>query len=1173
MTDAHPSSIVSDANIYDDLTVPYFGVVDGADAVIIGKRAKENALIYVLNSAEMFAKTYEQLRFFNPELEILHFPEWDCLPYDRISPSKDILGTRLSTLVALSNNLMKQQGRIVLTTMAALTQKLPPREILSKSQMTFKKGGFINPEKLVHYLVHNGYNKTHTVRETSEFAVRGGIIDLYPPTFENPVRLDLFDTEIETIKYFNPVDQITTEEIDNFSLSPSSEVLMNDETRAHFRKQYRELFGPIREDDLLAESVQAGRSHGGLEHWMPLFYTQTETLFDYVPKHTEVIFQDGMKSSLENRLEQAQDFYQSRVIQAEFERKSRGLVTYNPVPYKQAYLSFNDVQNALTDRNVLETKRYPFDPEIIKDKPFESEQSEIVKNFAHLRVQYQENLDDTFYADVHARIDDYFQQKNKVIIVCSSTGSRSRLIENFKKIDGVKTTEINDVADIQKLKRGTIGFLILEQDHGFTYDGLVVLTEKDILGDRLTKTVRRKKDSENFIKDISTLESNDLVVHIQHGIGRFLSLETLRVQNVSHDCLKVEYAGGDKLYVPVENIESLTRYGSESETVTLDKLGGHGWQARKAKVKKDLLIIADDLLKLAAARTLKKGEILEVQDGLYQEFVKRFPYKETEDQLRSIDAVKHDLQKGQPMDRLVCGDVGFGKTEVALRAAFIAALSGVQVALVVPTTLLARQHFFEFTKRFAGLPVRVEQLSRLVKPSEATKIKADMGRGQVDIVIGTHALLAKTIDFKRLGLLIVDEEQKFGVKQKERLKQLKDNIHILTLTATPIPRTLQLALTGVRDLSLITTPPVDRLPVKTYALPLDKMIIREALMREKYRSGQSFYVCPRITDLNDIEEMLKDIAPELKVIKAHGQMPAEILEDKITAYYEGHYDVLLATNIIESGLDIPNANTMVVHRADLFGLSQLYQIRGRIGRSKTRGYAYLTHDPKKVLNKVAVERLRILETLDTLGAGFQVASHDMDLRGAGNLLGEEQSGHIKEIGVELYQKMLEEAVENARNGIDDNESLDESLWSPQINLGINVFIPEAYVPNLNARLNLYRRASTLEHNEFESFAAEMIDRFGPVPEEVNNLLETVKIKQICKRLNIERIDIGARGGIVAFRNNECPFVTGLIDYIQKQAGTVKVRPDQRLSVIRNWATKPMRLKGIQSILNDFLALL
>jgi transcription-repair coupling factor (superfamily II helicase) len=687
-----------------------------------------------------------------------------------------------------------------------------------------------------------------------------------------------------------------------------------------------------------------------------------------------------------------------------------------------------------------------------------------------------------------------------------------------------------------------------------------VLSEQDMLGDRLVRRAKRKKNADAFLAELATLTPGDLVVHSEHGIGRYEGLTQIPVSKAPHDCVALSYAGGDKLYVPVENIDVLSRYGSESDGVALDRLGGEAWQRRKARMKERIREIAGELIAIAAERALKPGEIAEIENGSYSEFCNRFTYQETDDQDRAISDVLEDLAAGKPMDRLVVGDVGFGKTEIALRAAFVAAMAGMQVAIVCPTTLLARQHFNNFVERFQGFPLRIGRLSRLVGAAEAKTAREGLENGTLDIIIGTHALLAKSISFKRLGLVIVDEEQRFGVVHKERLKTLKTDVHVLTLTATPIPRTLQMAMSGLRELSIIQTPPVDRLTVRTYVMPWDKMVIREAFLREHYRGGQSFFVTPRISDLGDIEEFLRTEVPEIKFVVAHGQMSPGDVEDRMSAFYDKKYDVLVSTTIIESGIDIPSANTLVIHRADRFGLAQLYQLRGRVGRSKTRAYAYMTTAPNRIMTENAEKRLKVLSDLDSLGAGFQLASHDLDIRGAGNLLGDEQSGHIREVGFELYQSMLEEAIMDARAGGIARDSVRD--LSPQITTDAAVMIPEAYVPDLDLRMGLYRRINELENaGEIDAFAAEMIDRFGSLPAATQNLLTLIQIKIFAKKAHISKIDLGPRGALISFWKDRFPNVDGLLAYVSRVGDIAKLRPDMRLSVARAWTTPEARLNG------------
>jgi transcription-repair coupling factor (superfamily II helicase) len=723
---------------------------------------------------------------------------------------------------------------------------------------------------------------------------------------------------------------------------------------------------------------------------------------------------------------------------------------------------------------------------------------------------------------------------------------------------------------VQATPRNETMLAVLGMESGFETDEIAVISEQDILGDRLVRPRKASRKLDNFISEVTSLTAGDLVVHVEHGIGRFIGLQTLEVSGAPHDCLELHYAADTKLFLPVENIELLSRYGSDQTNVELDRLGGSGWQTRKAKLKNRIREIAGELIKIAAERMLHEAPKLPVQAGLYDEFCARFPYEETEDQLTAIQSTLKDLEIGRPMDRLICGDVGFGKTEVALRAAFAVALDGKQVAVVVPTTLLARQHTKTFSDRFKGLPVRIAQASRLIAQKELTQVKKGLADGSIDIVVGTHALLGKAIKFRDLGLLIVDEEQHFGVSHKERLKQLRAEVHVLTLSATPIPRTLQLALTGVRELSIIASPPVDRLAVRTFVAPHDPLMIREALLRERYRGGQAFYVVPRIEDLAGVKDFLEKSVPEMKVAVAHGQMAPTVIEDIISAFYDGKYDILLSTTIVESGLDIPNANTLIVHRADMFGLAQLYQLRGRVGRSKLRAYALFTLPAQQKITAQAEKRLTVLQSLETLGAGFQLASHDLDIRGAGNLLGEEQSGHIKEVGFELYQSMLEEAILNLKAGIAEPAA---DRWSPQITVGMPVLIPEDYVADLPVRLSLYRRLADLEtENEIENFGAELRDRFGVLPDEVRYLFKVAAIKGYCRRANVEKVDAGPKGAVISFRDNKFAQPDRLVSFIRQHGQAARVRPDMKVVFFQDWETPEERLSGTTEILRQLAGL-
>lgn len=1137
-----------------------FGAPEGQDARILADRARklmreDRILMHIAMDDVRVAALTELLAFFAPDVKVLNFPAWDCLPYDRVSPNQDISARRVATLMGLKQweAEEKRYPRILLTTVNAAIQRVMPRDALESASLEARVGGRFKLEDVQRYLIANGYTKTETVREAGEFATRGGIIDIFPSGFEEPVRIDLFGDEVESIRQFDAMTQRTTKKIDHFNLHPATEFLLDEESIARFRTGYREAFGVVKSDDPLYQAVSEGRRYNGMDHWQPLFFTHMDTLFDYAP-YAEIIFDYHASESHDERLIQIRDFYDARqtlktaAINKDKKAKDVSLsgTIYHPLPVKALYMREDGWAAATKDAFALSPFGAPNEQEVGAKKG---------RDFADIRA-----LPD---GDVFKELKKYLSTfSQKTLIACYSEGSKARM-EGLLEAANINTKSLE--------------LVILHLEHGFVANDIVVITEQDILGDRLARKTKKKRKADNFLTEVSALNEGDLVVHVDHGIGKFIALETVEAGKTLHDCLKIEYADGDRLFVPVENIEVLSRFGSDEGTVQLDKLGGAGWQARKARVKKNLMEMADHLLKIAAARQLKKAQKLDVSNDLYNEFSARFPYQETEDQERAIEDVIADLAGDYPMDRLVCGDVGFGKTEVALRAAYVAAINGVQVAVVVPTTLLARQHYKNFITRFAGTGLRVEQLSRLVGAKVMSEAKAGLADGSVNIAVGTHALFGKGIKFDNLGLLIVDEEQRFGVKQKERLKEIKENVHVLTLTATPIPRTLQMSLTGVKEMSLITTPPVDRLAVRTFVLPFDPVVIREALLREHYRGGQSFYVCPRVKDMDALEEELKELVPEVKIVKAHGQMTPTELEDRMTAFYDGQYDVLLATNIIESGIDIPTANTMIIHRADMFGLAQLYQIRGRIGRSKVRAYAYLTYPPNQILSTQAQKRLEVMETLDTLGSGFQLASHDMDIRGAGNLLGDQQSGHIKEVGVELYQQMLEEAVAMARSMSEEGVSMDDlpttQSWSPTINMGTSVLIPERYVEDLGVRMSLYRRLSDLsEPDDIESFAAELIDRFGDLPEEVQNLLDIVAIKQMCKKAGISSVEAGPKGAVIAFHNNTPPNVEALMQWMVGKGGAVKLRPDQKLVAIRGWDNLVKRVSGVKSLMRELSSL-
>jgi transcription-repair coupling factor (superfamily II helicase) len=1144
------------------------GVADGAEGLVIGDLARAIGaratvpinLLVVCRDGPRLAALSRALSFFAPDLAVLEFPAWDCQPYDRVSPHAGVVAQRVMTLSRLARLKGRDRPSILLTTVNAALQRVPARVLVATQSLSAQPGNMLDMESIARWLELNGFSRSSTVRESGEYAVRGGIIDLYAPGMAEPVRLDFFGDTLETIRTFDPETQRTVHQLRTIDLVPVSEFQLTTETIKRFRQGYVQAFGATTPDDLLYEAVSEGRRHPGMEHWLPLFHETMETIFDYVPG-ASVVLEPLVDDAVRERLSQIKDYYDARAEGL----ANRGTATpYRPLPPDRLYLPDHEWRQRLSVAPVARLSSFAepegagqlIDVATRQGRTFAAERAEPGRNVFEAVTEHVMALQG---------------KRKRVVIAMWSDGSRDRMKHVLADHKLQNLVSVASWPDALKLPKHEVALGVIGLESGFESPDAVVISEQDILGDRLVRARRGgSRKNENFIAEVTSLSAGDLVVHVDHGIGRFVGLRAIEAAGAPHDCLELHYAGGDRLFLPVENIELLSRYGSEEATVELDRLGSGAWQARKARMKSRIREIANELIKIAAERLLREAPRLTVEHGPYDEFCAGFPYEETEDQQAAIDMVLNDLASGRPMDRLVCGDVGFGKTEVALRAAFAAAMNGKQVAVVVPTTLLARQHFKGFSERFRDFPINVGQMSRLVAGKDLTAVKKGVAEGNIDIVVGTHALLGKAVKFKDLGLIIVDEEQHFGVSHKEKLKKLRAEVHVLTLTATPIPRTLQLALSGVRELSIIASPPIDRLAVRTFVSPFDPLIVREALLRERYRGGQAFYVCPRIEDLASAKEFLDTHVPEMRVTVAHGQMPPTVLEDIMSAFYDGKYDVLLSTTIVESGLDIPSANTLIVHRADRFGLSQLYQLRGRVGRSKLRAFALFTLPAERKITPQAERRLKVLQSLDTLGAGFQLASHDLDIRGAGNLLGDEQSGHIKEVGFELYQQMLEEAVESLKSGAAMPVA---DKWSPQITIGTPVMIPEHYVADLPVRLALYRRLADIEdEREIDAVGAELVDRFGPLPIEVEHLLQIVAIKALCRQANVEKVDAGPKGAVITFRDNSFAHPDRLVSFIHKQGSAARVRPDMKVVFFDDWDNPEARLHGTADILRNLVRL-
>ncbi|MBQ8481249.1 MAG: transcription-repair coupling factor [Alphaproteobacteria bacterium] len=1141
-------------------------VCDGYEPLVLEKFFDvKKPLLYIASDGVSLAQTASMLRFMYPKVKVLEFPAWDTVPYDRISPNSGITAKRVDTL----SQIVFYDGKeplAVVTSVGAVLQKLPPAKIFRKARKSIKVGEKLNFDDFLHYIVINGYNRVEQVMEAGEYAVRGDIIDIFPSGTEQPLRIDLFDDEVERIRSFDAVNQRTTGELKEYNFQVAGEIVPDKSAIRCFREKYREYFGADGMRDEMYEVISEGRKYMGMENWLPLFYEDTlPSLFDYLPNASVVIGRNCEEAML-SKWAGITDYYEARTEAMKVKQTKSGEEIYRPLAPDMLYLT-PDLFKIKTEQKQT---TYLYSLSAVPDRQSVCVNAVPGRDFAHVR--HISN------AAVYEELNNYLIENGRLkrIICCYSQGSRERLLTLMNEYK-IKDAVIADdwQAALKLCSQKKIPLVLADLAHGFKDEQYCLISEQDILGERQHRKAK-KITSKDFIADVSALSSGELVVHIAHGIGRFMGLETIEAGGAPHDCLKILYAHDDKLFVPVENIDVISRYGSDDEKIQLDVLGGVAWQAKKAKVKEKIKDIAEKLIRLAAERHLKSAESFSMQSGIYDEFCSKFPYSETDDQLKAIQDVLQDLEAGEPMDRLVCGDVGFGKTEVALRAAFTVAMSGAQVALIVPTTLLARQHYLNFVERMRGFPLKVRMLSRLSTAKEVKSTKEGMENGEVDIVIGTHALLAKDVKFGNLGLLIIDEEQHFGVAHKEKLKALKSDVHVLTLSATPIPRTLELSLTGVKQLSIIATPPVDRLAARTFVMPFDRVMMKEAIYREKFRGGQTFFVCPRVSDIPEIEKILRDLVPDVKIAVAHGQMPAKQLEDIISDFADGKYDLLLSTTIIESGIDMPKVNTMIIYRADMFGLAQLYQLRGRIGRSKIRGYCYFTVPPKKKLNQTAEKRLAILQALDTLGAGFSLASHDMDIRGAGNVLGTEQSGHIKDVGIALYQHMLEEEIERQKAGLsrDDSPEGQNTEWSPQIITGVPLMIPENYVRDLGVRLGLYRRIGALkDENELMDMREELVDRFGSIPPEVENLLKTIEIKQLCYKANIAKADAGAKGILITFHNNKFAAVDKLIDLVSRSFGVLKIRPDQKLFVDRDLSSYNERIAFLKKTVTKLVDLL
>ncbi|MBS0235835.1 MAG: transcription-repair coupling factor [Proteobacteria bacterium] len=1106
----------------------------GTESFQLSLLAKQyNKLLYICADEREIEAITNNLAFLIPSTQVHILPAWDGMPYDITSPKAQVLLNRVNTLTALAN---PSSTGIFITSIAGIIQRVPSKQNLLYGQQTLQVKHKYDRQTLLNQLYEYGYQRSPVAVNIGEMAVRGHVIDIINNS-EYGIRLDFLGNTLEQIKRFDTQTQLSNGQERNVTLSHLSELIFNKKTLGQFEVNYYKHFHTP--NYVISNAILEGRRTAGAEYLLPLFYEQLCTIEEYLQEDAAIVINHNIWDKLDKRLESIQDQYQQRQI------TSKSL----PYPALKPSTLYMDKQEMLD----FASKRQAilFTPWSEHKSPFRA-----APNLAQVATMKQ--------TSVFEILREYVGREQQILISCFSQGSRERMKEILAKHD-LTAVKGDSREEALAIGRGGICLILMNLDKGFATDGEIIFSEQDVLGERLSRSRNAYKANKRFMTEAVSLHPGDIVVHVDHGIGRFAGLSTMDIQGKTRDFIKLLYEDDDVLYVPVENFDLISKYAEEL-TVSLDKLGSSSWQNRKSRLKQRIKLAAAELIKTAAKRATQQAPILEAIPEMYTKFCERFPYVETEDQMRAIDDVLADLVSGRPTDRLVCGDVGFGKTEVAMRAACAVTLadSPMQVAIVVPTTLLARQHYYSFSERFKGLPVRIAQLSKFVNAKDAKVVKQGMADGSVDIVIGTHALLSKSIVFKRLGLVIVDEEQHFGVAQKEILKKLRNDIHVLTLSATPIPRTLNMSLTGVKELSLIGTPPIDRLPIRTQVLPqFDPVVVRDAILREHSRGGRTFYVTPQISYMPELAAQIMGIAPEVKIIQAHGQMSSSQLDSIMNDFYDGKYDIMLSTAIVESGLDIPAANTIIVDRADHFGLTKLYQIRGRVGRASNQGYAYLIASDK--VSEIGTKRLEVMAACDTLGSGFSIASQDMDMRGFGNILGDEQSGHIREVGIELYQDMLQSAI----GEMTGHQEYDHD-WSPVLNIGLSAQIPESYISDSSTRLVIYRQiARTENQRELQALAMEVIDRFGaPLPEELQALVKIVELKQLAKSRFVYKIERGQKGVVFALRPDAKLAEDVVIRLLERYGNRLKLKPDGKIALLGDYIGDEAFFNDVRCFLDE-----
>lgn len=1107
-----------------------FGNLYGSSFALVVSRIAEQSEgpVLVVTHDNLAATRLEQMvRFFAPELDTLNFPDWETLPYDNFSPHQDIVSQRLWTLFRLPT---LKRG-VLIVPISTLHQRVPPRTYIEGNSFVFNRGDHINLDEIRQRLTRSGYRNVAQVLEHGEFAVRGSIIDLFPAGSELPFRIDLFDEEIDTIRTFDPESQRSIAIVNKIDLLPAREFPLTETAIKHFRQTWREKFSGDPSQCPIYEDVSQGFTPAGVEYYLPLFFEQTQTLLDYLPNNTNVI-------RIENVHQSAEGFWKevgSRYEQVRYDL-TRPVLAPNEIylPVEELFALLNnfariDLQAAELEEGV---GKFNFATAVPLDLTINNKAEQPY----HLLQQF------------------LMSTKSRVLFCAETPGRREVLLDLLTKIQLQPTICSSWQEFLHHENEVCITVAPLEQ--GWCCDDplLTLIAESQLFGYQVMQRRRRKikaYDSDAVVRNLAELTVGSPVVHIDHGVGRYLGLQTIDIDDVQTEFLTLEYAGGDKLYVPVSSLHLISRYsGVDLEHAPLHRLGSEQWDKAKTKAAEQVSDVAVELLDLYARRAAREGYSFKLPETAYNSFAAGFPFEETPDQQQAIEQVVTDMTAGKPMDRLICGDVGFGKTEVAMRAAFIAVQDGKQVAVLVPTTLLAQQHYQNFKDRFAEWPVNIEVVSRFRSTKEQTEILQKVKEGKIDILIGTHRLIQKDVQFQNLGLLIIDEEHRFGVQQKEKLKALRAEVDILTLTATPIPRTLNMAFSGLREFSIIATPPARRLSIRTFVRERNKSLIREAILRELLRGGQVFFLHNEVQDIERIGEEINLLVPEARIGIAHGQMRERELEKIMADFYHQRFNVLVCTTIIETGIDIPTANTIIIDRADKFGLAQLHQLRGRVGRSHHQAYAYLMTPPKKQMTGDATKRLEAIASLEDLGAGFTLATHDLEIRGAGELLGEDQSGNIQSLGFSLYMELLEHAVDALKAGKDPH--LEKPLRSgTEIDLRVTALIPSDYIPDVHSRLIFYKRiANAKDLAALQELQAEMIDRFGLLPQTTKNLFQITELKQYAQALGIRKIDAASAGGRIEFEEKPNLNPMALIQLIQKQPKLYKLDGPNRLRF--NW---------------------